>query len=541
MKLFAQILITIFLLTSVFSNETELSNENIYGDELPDFNQSLLNFQSQIDAIEISKRNNLWLVKYENYNTYQKFKSELTNLESQLKSVRNNRDKSSIEQTETIEKKIETTTKQLELLDEFKNQPFLELLKTPEIPTAPKINGPISIMSGFSYIKQLQFDMKTYNKQAESLKVLRSVLRDKIKILKNILSIKESDSIKLEYEYLNKFILELDAADDILTTISSVYEKKVESFIRLTKNSIKAQLKNTLYIVGAILFIILLSLVFKFISKRFILNNNKVYIANKSINFISVILIILVLLFSYIENMTYLVTVLGFASAGIAIAMKDMFMSTLGWMVITFGGSFRVGDRVKVKKDGVVYVGDIMDISLMRMTILEEITLTTYTENKRAGRVVFIPNNYIFTTLIANYTHSSLKTVWDGIYLTVSFDSNHKKAMYIIHEITKKYSKGYTEIARKQINHLRQQYNLKNTNIEPRIFSFIEPHGLTINVWFMTNSYATLALRSTISKEIIDAINKEDDIVIAYPTQTLNLRQATKVKNKQEQSLFDNE
>jgi small-conductance mechanosensitive channel len=225
-----------------------------------------------------------------------------------------------------------------------------------------------------------------------------------------------------------------------------------------------------------------------------------------------------------------MVAILGVASAGIAIAMKDMFMNMLGWMVMVFGGSFRVGDRIKVRKDDLSYVGDIIDISLMRITILEDVTLTTYLENRRAGRVVFIPNNYIFTTLIANYTHSTLKTVWDGLYITITFDSNYKKAMYIIKEITKKYSKGYTDIARKQLNYLRREYNLRNTNVEPRIFSFIEPHGLTLHVWYMTNSYAALALRSTLSGEIIDAINKENDIVIAYPTQTLNLRQAPKVQ-----------
>ena len=157
-------------------------------------------------------------------------------------------------------------------------------------------------------------------------------------------------------------------------------------------------------------------------------------------------------------------------------------------------------------------MGDIIDISLLRMTILEDITYTTYVENRRSGRVVFIPNNYIFTTLIANYTHGTFKTVWDGIDLTITFDSNHKKAMYLIKGITQKYSKGYTDIARRSLNKLRSQYSLKNTNIEPRIYSFLEPHGLTISTWYMTNSYAALTLRSTISADIVDAINKEDDI-----------------------------
>ena len=40
----------------------------------------------------------------------------------------------------------------------------------------------------------------------------------------------------------------------------------------------------------------------------------------------------------------------------------------------------------------------------------------------------------------------------------------------------------------------------------------------------MTNSYATLTLRSNIFANIIDAINAEDDIKIAYPTQVVNIK-----------------
>ncbi|MBR0071018.1 MAG: mechanosensitive ion channel, partial [Campylobacter sp.] len=260
---------------------------------------------------------------------------------------------------------------------------------------------------------------------------------------------------------------------------------------------------------------------FKAIAKKYIKDNENFYLANKIINVINFSVIALILLLSYIENMSYFVTVLGFASAGLAIAMKDMFMSSLGWIVIVFGGEFRVGDRIKVKKDGVVYVGDIIDISVLRITIYEDITYTTWKENKRAGRIIFIPNNYIFTDLISNYSHSGMKTVWDGIDIMLTFDSNHKKAMYIIKNIARKYSKGYTDIAKKQMSKLRSQYSIKNPNVEPRIFSFFEPYGIQISVWYMTNSYATLGLRSNISSEILEALQKEDDITIAYPSYTL--------------------
>ena len=186
-----------------------------------------------------------------------------------------------------------------------------------------------------------------------------------------------------------------------------------------------------------------------------------------------------------------------------------------------FGGAVHVGDRVKFVRDGVEYVGDIVDISLLRMTMHEDVTLTTYTTNRRTGRMIFIPNNFIFTDMIANYSHAGLKTVWDGIDFVVTFDSDFKKAASIAKEVTKKYSKGYTDITRKQLNKLRSQYHIKNTAVEPRILTFIEPYGMKISAWYLTNSYATLTLRSTISAEIISRIQAEEGISLAFPTQSI--------------------
>jgi len=180
-----------------------------------------------------------------------------------------------------------------------------------------------------------------------------------------------------------------------------------------------------------------------------------------------------------------------------------------------------VGDRVKFVREGIEYVGDVVDISLLRMTIHEDVTLTSYMHNRRAGRIIFIPNNFVFTDMIANYSHAGLKTVWDGIDYMITFDSNVSKATSITKEIVKKYSKGYTDITRKQLNKLRSQYSMKNTNVEPRVYSFMEPYGVKISAWYHTNAYATLTLRSTISAEILERLNQEEDIFLAFPTQSI--------------------
>ncbi len=55
----------------------------------------------------------------------------------------------------------------------------------------------------------------------------------------------------------------------------------------------------------------------------------------------------------------------------------------------------------------------------------------------------------MFYKLLANYTHHGMKTVLDGIDISVTFDSNLDKAQEIVENIVTRHAKGYTELARK--------------------------------------------------------------------------------------------
>ena len=502
-------------------------------------------FRQKIEAIDASIQDNIWFKRYASYLNYQKLLEELSTVEHESKKFKNGKDKASLERYEKLLSKQESLKQQIELLQEFKNSPFSTLVEPLELESYPKVTNPFAIISALSYIKKIKQDSLEYKTRLDQLSVLVGKLKEKVGLLEEIYRMEASvineDLIYEAQKELNAFI----TAQEIANTSYSLHVKKVDEASGRITQDITVQMKRAFNIGIFIIVVIVVSLLLKFATKRYITDNDRFYTVNKIINFVNVTLIVLILLFSYIENVSYLVTVLGFASAGIAIAMKDWFMSILGWMVIVFGGSFHVGDRIKVQKDGLLYIGDIIDISLLRMTLLEDVTISTYRENRRAGRIVFVPNNYVFTSLISNYTHGTIRTVWDGIDIFITFDSNHKKAVHIAREITKKYAKGYTDIARKQLNLLRSQYSLKNTNVEPRIFSFIEPQGFCISSWYMTNSYATLTLRSTISSEIVDAFRKEPDITIAYHTTNINLARQEKPqmvqdvpKSPDEKSLF---
>ena len=479
---------------------------------------------------QINRRLNeesVWQKIYANHLTYTQIESKIKALDRQIGKYKKAGARKYRSKIRELENSRAQLLERLNLLKDYRQNPFKTLIRPKKITEVPTVTNPVAIVNAFSFIKQLGEHLSRFEHEIRNLELFTAMLEQKESILKELVEL-EPDNAEIK-RVLAQTQKELKEAQDALSlhqTALVVYKKRVDEITLRLTGQIKEQAKKAGTIGITILVLLLLVILIKWLVKRTVTDNERFYMANKIINFSFVFIVVMILLFAYIENVSYLVTVLGFASAGIAIAMKDWFMSILGWLVIVLGGSIHAGDRIRVDKDGMRYVGDVLDISLFRITILEDITLTTYMHNRRAGRIIFIPNNFIFTNMIANYSHATLKTVWDGIDFTITFNSNHKKAQHIAKETAKKYAKGYTDITRKQLNRLRAKYSLKNTNVEPRVYSFIEENGIRISVWYLTNAYATLTLRSTISAEILDLIKEEDDIVIAYPSQHIYLDRA---------------
>ena len=476
-----------------------------------------LGYFNELDNLNRYIRDNPWILKYKNYNEYNSAYNEMIEIEKKLESLKKRPStKEAQEEINSLEQKYYTIKRQEELLHNYKNEPYKDLITPQSTGEIPNITNPFLITAGFSYIKNLKAQIEVIDNNMAMLNILLDKLRRKIEILQILKDTNEIQDTKKTY-------LELESTSKILNVYVDIFKKNANNDIQKVQQEIKSEFLKLFYIAIAIAAVVLISFIVKFILKIYVQRSEsaKTYTINKLVNFINISIIVFILVFTYIENVTYIVAIIGFVSAGLAIAMKDWFMSCLGYLVIIGGGSIKSGDRIRVVKDNTIYVGDVIDISMLRITIYEDVTYTTYAENRRAGRIIFIPNNFIFTTMISNYSHSGMKTVWDGVDITITFKSNYKKALILASEIAKKYSSGYTQSARKQLNKLKIEYSIRDLNLEPRVFSFVVPNGIKISIWFQTNSYATLMLNSVISGAIIEAFNKENDIEISYPTTTV--------------------
>ncbi len=514
--------IVILLQISLFATETQNPDEIVIDKTTKD--EKIGNLQQDIIKINEELNNNIWITRYNNYLTYRKIEKELAKIKKDAKKYASWKEKKYKELSYQLYNKIKIKENELELISEYKDSPIGKSITPAQIETVPNVTNPVAIIEAMSFIQQLNENLENYKNIKKELQEVESKLSSQTNILKELQKLTLDEKIAKEIESIESELKDFTMVLDIVSTTHEVYSKKVAQITQEVQTSISNEVWHTARLGLIILVLFLIAMGVKRAFKSYIDDDDKHYSTNKLINFIFIFLTVIIVLFSYIENVSYLVTILGFASAGIAIALKDWFMSIFGWMAIMTSGAITVGDRIKVTRDSTEVVGDVLDISLFKIAVREDITLTSYMKNRRTGRVFFIPNNYIFTDMIANYTYDELRTVWDGIDIYITFDSNHKKAIELAKTIVSTHAKGYTDLTKKRLQKMRKKYVLRSANPEPRIFSFMEPYGIVISSWYYTNSHATLALRSTISMELLDAFKAADDITIAYPTQTLRVR-----------------
>jgi len=107
-------------LVVVFAYANEPQNENTQ--VVPNIDVNALN--DRLSAIDFSLKDNIWLIRYENYITYQKLIEELTQIDKEVAKYKRKNDQKSKELYEEYLVKQENLEKQIELLNEFKSSPF---------------------------------------------------------------------------------------------------------------------------------------------------------------------------------------------------------------------------------------------------------------------------------------------------------------------------------------------------------------------------------------------------------------------------------
>ncbi|MFA8300964.1 MAG: mechanosensitive ion channel family protein [Hyphomicrobiales bacterium] len=246
------------------------------------------------------------------------------------------------------------------------------------------------------------------------------------------------------------------------------------------------------------------------ILNRYISDPLRKYRVRKMISIIFFTVILVVIVYDFVsEYRTTFFAALGVISAGIAFTFRGILLDIMGWLFIISKNPVVVGDRIELDRS----VGDIIDINLFQITILE---CGNWSHNQDySGRLVSFPNSYIFTKTLANYTRK-LTFIWDEINVSITTDSDWEHAMQIMYDVANDLSKDRPVIAQKNINYLSGLLALPKTDTYPEVYIKGINNQIELGLRYVCAPREMRKLQHEIRQRILEEFKSDKDISLIF-------------------------
>lgn len=242
----------------------------------------------------------------------------------------------------------------------------------------------------------------------------------------------------------------------------------------------------------------------------------RVYHWRKTVQYTLVFIGLLLIGNIWISNFQSITTFLGLLSAGIAIALKDIFVNIAGWLFIYWRKPFDVGDRIQIGE----HKGDVVDLRLFQFSLLE--VGNWVDADQSTGRIVHVPNGKVFSDAQANYSQG-FDYIWNEQNLYVSLDSNHKKAQKILKDIMNELLQdGFKGIERAMMKAHKEHF-IHFGQFTPTVYSKIHERGIQLSLRYLCHPRKRRVIEHQITEAVLEKFRAENDIRIVYPITSVYL------------------
>jgi small-conductance mechanosensitive channel len=269
-------------------------------------------------------------------------------------------------------------------------------------------------------------------------------------------------------------------------------------------------LSNTVWTLLALVIV----LVLRRVTRRLVAKNvdtGATYRANKLINYLATIVLLVTVALIWVEAFDNLPTYLGLLSAGIAIALADVLKNMAGWIYILSRRPFQVSDRIEV--DG--FKGDVVDIRLFRFSLME--IEGWVGAEQSTGRLVHVPNGIVFTDEVANYTEG-FGYIWHEVPILITFESDWKLAEQLILEILRRDAPDVEGAAGSMIRETARRYSIRIGALTPTVYLTVRDSGVLLTARYLVEARTRRGIEDRVWRSILEAFAEQADVELAYPT-----------------------
>jgi len=235
------------------------------------------------------------------------------------------------------------------------------------------------------------------------------------------------------------------------------------------------------------------------------------YTLTKSVSYFLGFAVAILTLIIWFGNVTGWAAYLGILSAGLAIALQDPVTNLAGWVFLSIRKPFAVGDRIEIGE----HRGDVIDMRLFQFTLVE---IGNWVDaDQSTGRIIHIPNGWVFKNSIANYT-AGFNFIWNELPVTVTFESNWQKAKQLLVDIAARHSILKDRDAQEQVRQAARKYLISFQYLTPIVWVSVADIGVTLTIRYICEPRRRRSSAGEVWEDVLAAFAAAEDIDFAYPT-----------------------
>jgi small-conductance mechanosensitive channel len=210
----------------------------------------------------------------------------------------------------------------------------------------------------------------------------------------------------------------------------------------------------------------------------------------------------------WFDDPSRLATVVGLATAGVAVALQRVITAFAAYLIILRGRIFTVGDRITI--GGVR--GDVVALGLMQTTVMEMgepphaqsgDPVVWVGGRQYTGRLIQVTNDRIFDTPVYNYTRE-FPFMWEELVLPVRYGADRTRAESILLEAARRHTESFVAGATLALERLRERFLVaESATLEPRVYLRLTDNWVELAVRFVAPVHGARTLKDAMSREIL--------------------------------------
>jgi small-conductance mechanosensitive channel len=189
-------------------------------------------------------------------------------------------------------------------------------------------------------------------------------------------------------------------------------------------------------------------------------------------------------------------TIIGLATAGLTVVLKDFIVAFFGWFVLMGRNGVRVGDWVEINGVG----GEVIEIGVFKTVLLEMGNWSN--TGHPTGRRVWFMNGYAIEGHSFNFSTAG-QWRWDELQVTVSPAGDPYETAGRIQAMVERETEADAQLAEQDWERITQQYGTRAFSARPAVDLRPGMRGLEVHVRYITRGPQRYEVKSRLFHEIV--------------------------------------